>query len=170
MVLTSESPKWCSATFEMHTGYMSTTSRRISENATVLMHRLDLFQTDLAARVGMARMTLSQRLGGRSEWKANEIEAVAEVLHVSVIELVGTIPDVEEWDRRRTSKSDPSAAASGPRFLVMPDDLYDGVTPGRDRFELSIIGIESRSVQPYCCHDDARTSRPTVELPWTGLR
>lgn len=110
---------------------MSPTSRQISENVVVLLHRLALNQTDLARRTGMSRMVLSQRINGRNEWRADEIDALASALGVSAQELMTTLPDLKEWDRRREQPAPEVGvrAAGEPRFLVMPDQDFAGLTP-----------------------------------------
>lgn len=98
----------------------------ISENINTLMLRARLTQTDLAALTGIGRVTIGQRISGRNKWRADELDVMADVLDVTVAELVSTIPDRQEWDRRRNPAQ---AVAPGPRYFVMPEDLGDGTPP-----------------------------------------
>lgn len=102
---------------------MTPTSRQISENVVVLLLRIGMSNKDLGDAIGMNRVSIGNRILGKTEWKAYEVDAVARALLVSPDELMGRIPDFKEWDRRRSTPALRPAAAggTGPRFLVMPE-------------------------------------------------
>lgn len=108
---------------------MSPTARQISENVVVLMHRMGINNSELAAAIGINRMPLGHRITGRTEWRAEEIERVAQYLRVTPTELMNTIPPYKEWERR-TSQPRARVAAPGPRFLTTPE-APDGLSPSR---------------------------------------
>ncbi|WP_366914090.1 helix-turn-helix transcriptional regulator [Nocardioides sp.] len=85
-------------------------------------------QRDICRAVGIADSTLSQKMKGKADWAIRDLEAVSRVLHVSVPELVGTLPDRSEWERRRPA-TEPVLAAPGPRFLLGPDLDRDASNP-----------------------------------------
>jgi DNA-binding transcriptional regulator YdaS (Cro superfamily) len=114
---------------------MTPTSRQISENVVVLQLRLGMNNKDLADAIGMGRMSIGHRITGRTEWKAYEVDAVARALGVTPQELMTTIPDFQEWERRRSAAATHPAVraaggtSGGPRFLVAPDQDFAGLTP-----------------------------------------
>lgn len=119
--------------------------RQIASNIGALNGLAGWNQTALARATGITEATISRKMRGLADWSLHDLERIATALSVTLPELVGRIPDASEWDRRRNPH-----VVSGPRFLVMPDDIYDGVTPGHNRFELSIIGTESALRRTYC--------------------
>lgn len=107
---------------------MTPTSRQISENVVVLLLRNGMTNKDLADAIGMNRVSIGNRITGKTEWKAYEVDAVARALKVTTQELMGRLPDFKEWDRRNTAPA-PVAATGGPRYLVMPEGPGDGTPP-----------------------------------------
>jgi transcriptional regulator with XRE-family HTH domain len=100
------------------------TQRQISENVETLLRRAGKRQEDLAEALHLNRVSVSQRITGRTVWRADELDGIAAFFDVTVVELVSRIPDFQEWDRRRKP-----AAVSGPRFFVMPEASSDGTPP-----------------------------------------
>lgn len=111
--------------------YMTPATRQISENVVVLMHRLGINNKELADEIGMSRVPLGNRILGETEWRAYEVDAVARALGVTPTELMSTIPTFKEWDRRRAEATTEIGirATGGPRFLVMPEEAFDYLTP-----------------------------------------
>lgn len=118
---------------------MTPTARQIAENVAVLLVRTDMTNKDLGRILGISPQSVGQRLRGRIEWRAAELDVLARALHVTPSELMGRLPDFKEWDRR-TAAPGPIAAA-GPRYLVMPEAEFDGFAAPLSRSpEMSIIG------------------------------
>lgn len=76
---------------------MTPFDRQVSENVLVLMHRANVSQTALAERLGIGRMSLGQRLKGRTAWRAEDVAQLAELFYVTNDEITGTLPTYREW-------------------------------------------------------------------------
>lgn len=103
----------------------------IAENVATLLHRAQMSQRGLATVTGLAHSTISHKMTGRTDWTVRDLTVIANALSVSPTELLGTLPDRDEWDRRRGTRRTPAAA--GPRFLVMPEVEFDHRAPALSR-------------------------------------
>lgn len=65
------------------------TAERIAANVRAEAARRQVTQTMLADRLGLTQPGMSRRMLGRVPFSAAELAAVAEVLSVSVVDLIG---------------------------------------------------------------------------------
>jgi transcriptional regulator with XRE-family HTH domain len=93
------------------------TQRQVSENVEILLRRAGMRQEDLADALHLNRVSVSQRITGRTMWRTDELDGAAAFFGVTVSELVGQLPDFQEWDQRRR----PATAPLGPRYFVQPE-------------------------------------------------
>lgn len=66
----------------------TTPTIRVAANVTAAMESQGIAVRTLAERTGIARMTLSRRLTGHSDFTIGELDAVARVLGVTVTSLL----------------------------------------------------------------------------------
>lgn len=114
------------------------TQRQVSENVEILLRRAGKRQEDLADALHLNRVSVSQRITGRTMWRTDELDGAAVFFGVTVSELVGQLPDFQEWDLRQRP-----AGVTGPRYFVAPDLMDDGTgyrSPLSAPPEMSIIG------------------------------
>ena len=72
-------------------------SRQVRENITMLLFRMNWRQNDLARATGMTKSKISRKMAGDAEWTVPEIEAIARALGVLPGEMLGEIPEYNEW-------------------------------------------------------------------------
>ena len=75
-------------------------NRRISDNVGTVLGWLRLSERAFAESTGINASTVHSRMRGVTEWKANELPLVWEALGLEMHELLGTLPDFEEWSAR----------------------------------------------------------------------
>lgn len=75
---------------------------QVAENITTLMFRAGTTQRGISRATGIAEATISNKMTGRTSWTLNDLQLVARALHVTIAELVGTIPDRATWEMRHT--------------------------------------------------------------------
>jgi DNA-binding Xre family transcriptional regulator len=89
------------------TGTIHPTQKRISSNIIKLLTDREMTRAELADRIGFSSAALvTQRLTGRSEWKPQQLEAVAEALGVEVGDLydqLQLVPAGRHFDGAGTS-------------------------------------------------------------------
>ena len=81
------------------------TAQHVSENVAALLFRARMSQRDLARATGIAPKTINGKMLGESDWKTSDLDIIGNALYVSAAELVGTLPDREEWEQRRSASS-----------------------------------------------------------------
>ncbi|MFT4288683.1 hypothetical protein [Nocardioides sp.] len=81
----------------------SPTGTHISENVATLLWRASMSQRNLSATTGLAQATITAKMRGDSTWTVLDLERIGEVLYVTVQELVGSLPEREEWEQRRST-------------------------------------------------------------------
>ena len=108
----------------------------LSENVRVLMGRAGLTQAQLGQAVWIGQTTLSRRLKNESSWLFYEIGKLADYFSVSIDELAGQLPSLNDWRARRDSNPKPSdseslAVASCPALRLVAGSGADACTPNR---------------------------------------
>lgn len=83
-------------------------NRRVGENVTTLLYRMGWTQRDLGAASGVHRATLGRKMRGAGDWSVVECAAIAAVTYAEVGEVLGNLPDWDEWCARRDSNPQPS--------------------------------------------------------------
>lgn len=77
---------------------------QLNETIRLLMTRTGTRQVDVAEVIGITRASLSQRLLGNSNWKLNDLPAVAQFFDVTVCELISGYAAIANADRLPPAK------------------------------------------------------------------
>jgi predicted transcriptional regulator len=84
----------------------ATLEARLNETLRLLMTRTGHRQVDVAATLGITRASLSQRLLGKSGWRVNDLEPVAEFFGLTVSELISGYAAIAQADRLPPAKDE----------------------------------------------------------------
>lgn len=83
----------------MSNGEVENLEATLNETVRLLMTRTGRRQVDVAEVVGITRASLSQRLLGNSNWKLNDLPAVAQYFGLTVAELLSGYGAIAQADR-----------------------------------------------------------------------
>ena len=99
-----------------YTAPENTLNRRTSENITTMLFRMGWKQKDLVPVMRITGTTIGRKLKNGNDWTLTEVELAAQAFYLSVGELIGDLPNWEEWRSRLAAKDDETPAENSGGF------------------------------------------------------
>lgn len=151
----------------------------VTKNIRILMAAYGTKQEEFAADLGVAQSGLSRKLNRRTDWTMSDIANAACFFNISVADLVlpitfstGLRPDyqVQHNVAPDNAESRELAGATGPRYIVRPDDAENTKKRGANNSPRAIVMpydpdflVPSVGLEPFDSPDSI-SSDPAMSL------